>query len=350
MTCPFCGSVGRPVSHALGACVECIRSSPGKVLPPILHLHAQSRREFGLPIAPPQEADGVICPLCQNECRIPPGGLGFCGLRTNREGKLVHLAGIPRRGLLHWYYDPLPTNCVADWVCPGNRQYGRKNLAVFYTACSFNCLFCQNWHFRESSGRLAMSAEELAAQADPRTFCICFFGGDPTPQMPHALATARRLAKKVRICWETNGSMHPQILEEAVELSLSSGGCIKFDLKAFNADLHVALTATANRRTLSNFELAARFIPERREPPLLIASTLLVPGYVDVAEVSHIAHFIARLDPMIPYALLAFCPNFYLPDLPPTSRRHAEECFQAATRAGLTNVRIGNVHLLTNEY
>ena len=57
---------------------------------------------------------------------------GYCGLRTVRSGKLVHLAGTPERGLLYWYRDPLPTNCVADWVCEGGQHRGCHNLAVFY--------------------------------------------------------------------------------------------------------------------------------------------------------------------------------------------------------------------------
>ncbi len=48
----------------------------------------------------------------------------------------------------------------------------------------------------------------------------------------------------------------------------------------------------------------------------------------------------------IPYVLLGFAPNFYMPDLPCTSVRQAEEAEDAARAAGLTQVRIGNRHLL----
>ncbi|MBM3149336.1 MAG: radical SAM protein, partial [Chloroflexi bacterium] len=198
--------------------------------------------------------------------------------------------------------------------------------------CTFNCLFCQNWHYRQMSPRgRGMTAEELADRADARTYCVCYFGGDPTPQMPHALATSHILAERgVRICWETNGTMQPRLLEKAVQLSLQSGGCIKFDLKAYDESLHLALTGVSNKRTLENFARAARHIPERPDPPLVVASTLLVPGYVDAQEVSQIASFIASFDPTIPYALLGFHPHFYMPDLPRTSVRHADEAEAAA--------------------
>jgi pyruvate formate lyase activating enzyme len=144
--------------------------------------------------------------------------------------------------------------------------------------------------------------------------------------------------------------MHPRLLEQAVDLSLNTGGCIKFDLKAWDDDLHQALTGASNRRTLDNFQRVAQSSASRPDPPLLVASTLLVPGYVDADEVAHIACFIASLNRDIPYALLGFHPNFFVPDLPRTSVRHAEEALAAAQAAGLTRVRLGNRHLLSHDY
>ncbi len=133
-------------------------------------------------------------------------------------------------------------------------------------------------------------------------------------------------------------------------LSLESGGCIKFDIKAWDDGIHHALCGVSNKKTLENFRWLSQFISQRPDPPFLVASTLLVPGYVDVAEVSKIAHFIADLDPEIPYRLLAFHPEFMLTDLPRTSRSHALRCREAAEKAGLKRISVGNVHLLTDGY
>lgn len=267
---------------------------------------------------------------------------------------MVHHAGRPDRGLLHWYRDPLPTNCVADWVCSGHRRVGMHNLAVFYASCTLDCLFCQNWHFREAApetgkteGFQTISAASLADQADQGTHCVCFFGGDPASQMPHALAAGKMLARRgVVVCWETAGTMNPRLMRKALELSIESGGCMKFDLKAFDEALHMALTGGSNRRTLENFALAAEVSAAWPSSPPLVASTLLVPGYVDAKEVGQIAAFIAELNPEIPYALLAFYPAFLLHDLPCTSAAHASEALEAAHASGLRNVRLGNIQLL----
>ena len=82
----------------------------------------------------------------------------------------------------------------------------------------------------------------------------------------------------------------------------------------------------------------------------MIASTLLVPGYVDYQEVGAIAKYISSLSPDIPYSLLAFYPRFYLKDLPTTSRAHALRCQEAARQAGLSRIHIGNVHMLSEDY
>jgi pyruvate formate lyase activating enzyme len=330
-------------------CADCLHSRFPEARQIVAATHAGSRSEFKLPIEKPRNKNGVVCKLCSNECSIGEGERGFCGLRLVREGKLIHLAGTPQRGLLHWYRDPLPTNCVADWVCEGGQHPGYHNLAVFYSSCTSNCLFCQNWHFRQSSPNQSktISAEELASVANTRTFCVCYFGGDPASQMPHALSAAKQLARqRVRVCWETNGMMNPKLLDAAARYSLNTGGCIKFDLKAFDEEIHLGLTGVSNQRTLENFARVARRYTERPELPLVIASTLLVPGYVDTDQVAKIADFIASIDVRIPYALLAFAPNFYLYDLPCTSTKQAYEAEAAARAAGLVNVRIGNRHLL----
>ncbi|MEW6410151.1 MAG: radical SAM protein [Nitrospirota bacterium] len=362
-TCMVCGQTSELISEGLNLCIECIREKPDKAIPYAERSHRKSREAFGLPPKHPDDINGIPCNICVNECRISADSLGFCGLRRNKDGRLTGVT--PEEGKLSWYYDSLPTNCVADWVCAGGMgagfpkyaykdgpEYGYKNLAVFFHACSFDCLFCQNWHFRDETLKSARrKAEELANAVDRTTSCICYFGGDPTPQLPFALKASRLAIEKnkdriLRICWETNGTMNKGLLKEMIELSLNSGGCIKFDLKTWNENLNIALTGVTNRRTLENFAFVSESIKERTVPPLLVASTLLVPGYIDEKEIRGIARFIASLDKNIPYALLGFYPHFYMSDLPTTYRRDAQRYLEIAQEEGLIRVRIGNIHLL----
>lgn len=363
--CRTCSRTDRIVSPRLGYCASCIRANFREVWPQIEALHQESRRAFGLPLSPPQDPQGKSCTLCFHACRIPEGGYGFCGARRVEGGHLK--GGNPSGAGLSYYFDPLPTNCVADWFCPGGTgrgypQYacrdgperGYTNLAVFYHACNFNCLFCQNWTFKKATFKGdKVSAQELAGAVKKNTACICYFGGDPTPQLPHALAAARlaltaahQAGRKLRICWETNGAMQERWLKPLIESSLNNGGVIKFDLKAFSEEIHKALCGVSNAQTLKNFALLAARLGERPEIPLLTASTLLVPGYVDLDEIHGLARFIAALNPDIPYSLLGFYPNFFMSDIPVTSRDFALKAKQVAEEAGVRQVHLGNVHLL----
>jgi pyruvate formate lyase activating enzyme len=185
---------------------------------------------------------------------------------------------------------------------------------------------------------------------DTETSCICFFGGDPTPFIDHSISTARHaLANSrriLRICWESNGSMGVNHAKEIGDVALETGGCVKIDLKAWNESLHRVLCGTTNKWTVKNIELLSQMASSRREVPLLIVSTPLIPGYVDEEEISAIASFLADLDRDIPYSLLAFHPEYLMSDLPTTSRAHAQRCLEAARDAGLRRVNIGNEWLL----
>lgn len=362
MACKICKRE-KLISENLGICKSCIADEWDRAKRIAQKVHEESRRKFGL--QPKIPTKGILCGVCANDCKIPENEFGFCGLVKNENGKLVRLAGTPEKGLLEYYFDPHPTNCVAAWRCAacgmGYPKYSRSkgvehdhyNLSVFYGACSFNCLFCQNWTFKELTKKLSplRSAEEVANAINEKVSCVCFFGGDPAPQILHAIEVARIAREKsgnriLRFCLETNGSENPNLLKRFADHAFESGGVIKFDLKFFDEKLNIAVCGVSNKQTYKNLEMLIDFYKERKEVTFLHAATLLVPGYVDAEEVHAIAKFIASLDETIPYSLLAFYPCFVMNDLPATSWKQAKECHEAAKRAGLKNVRIGNIHLL----
>ncbi len=365
MVCMVCGRSLPGLGQSLGVCPECARAGSEESEARLAEAHRNSRKLFNLPFPAPRNPYGLPCNLCLHRCVMGDDEPGYCGLRRGHPHSLRHDGR--SRGLVSSYFDPLPTNCVADWVCAGGTgagypefayddgpEVGHYNLAVFFESCNFNCLYCQNWSFKKSTLYPPgwCSVDELAMKIDDQTSCVCFFGGDPTPQLPYALRVSRRMrevhaGRILRICWETNLSMHTSWLKRMAGMSLVSGGCIKADIKAWNPHIHKALCGCDNREVLKNFEILVRnWTPLRRDPPLVIASTLLVPGYVGEEEVRSIASFIARMDPDIPYVLLAFAPHFHMDDFPTTSRTQAEACVHAARKAGLENVRLANRFLL----
>ena len=361
MECRICGRDG--AAKVLGVCVSCVRERPEEALEHAMRGHERARGVYALPAEPPRSvgaAGARRCRLCANECVLAPGERGYCGVRENADGKLKNI--FPKGyAMLHAYEDPLPTNCCAAWFCPGSQAGAAKrmvNVAVFFYGCNFDCLFCQNESHKELWRAPLVKLEDFVSgiRNNRRAYCVCYFGGSPEPQLPFAIKASEMLVRegvvgdggvrrKPRICWEWNGCGNRSLVRKAAALSLESGGIVKFDLKAFDENLSLALSGVSNRRAFENFEMIARDFFEGSNPPVLTATTLLVPYYVDEEEVGKIAEFIANLNPDIPYSLLIFHPDFLMDDLPITPRSQVERCYKAAKRH-LNNVNIGNKHLL----
>lgn len=364
--CRSCGKESIIISDKIGFCASCLRDYWDEIEKEVLSIHIKTRELFNLPIVPPHEENGIICSFCFHNCRIPEGEYGFCGVWCNDNGKLKGISHTS--AYVSWYIDPLPTNCVASFICPAatgagypafayhpSVEKGYNNLAIFYEACNFNCLYCQNWHFRlKSISNLKSHFSEIFALLDNKVSCICYFGGDPGPQSLHALYLSRRalkLDKKIlRICWETNGAEATPIVREMMKLSLVSGGCLKIDLKAWSEPIHQTLCGVSNKQTLYNFSFLAHLAKSRPYPYPLVASTLLVPGYVDEEEIHQLAKFLSNIDSQIPWSFLVFAPAFYLDDLPCTSESHVKLALEIAKSYGLNNLYVGNKHLISKDY
>jgi len=361
--CRVCGKEDSLISHPLDICLDCIRDNPKASIPLALETHAKVRSKYGLPPTPPKTPKGIKCMLCSNECQLGEFEVGYCGLKKNVDGKLISLS-TPTSAAMYAYKDPQITNCCAAWFCPATGagypkysytpgpEYGYYNYAVFFYGCNFSCLFCQNFSHKnvERAPIYSVSHALYEVLKDPSISCVCFFGGSPEPSLPFALNLSRQLIEKsnriLRICFEWNGCGNPKLVEQAAYYALVSGGNIKFDLKAFSEALSIALSGVSNKRAYENFELIyKKFYKERPEVPVLNATTLLVPGYVDEQEVEAIAQFIAKLDDQIPYSLLVFYPTFYMSSLPITPLKQAIRCYLVAKRH-LRRVNVGNLHLL----
>ncbi len=131
------------ISTELGVCLQCIRERPAEAVVCAMEAHHRSRAAFELPEVPPTDPRGMPCKVCMHECRIPQNEVGYCGLRRNVAGQIREITA--ERGKLSWYHDPLPTNCVGDWICAGctgagypqyanchGSEFGYSNLAVFF--------------------------------------------------------------------------------------------------------------------------------------------------------------------------------------------------------------------------
>lgn len=367
-TVALCGHSSVRIAKALQVCVDCVRSEPEKAKEIALQAHVEARIQYGLPERVPRSPDGKLCGICGNACKIGEGERGFCGLKTVKDGKLVDIyTRGANEGLLQSYLDPHPTNCCSTWFCPAGTGVGYPdycfspergdrgyfNYAVFMFGCNFNCLYCQNPSHKRLEGTPPVTVEEFSetVRQNKKISCICYFGGDPTPQLPFTLKASKLSLekcpeRKLKICYETNGAGNSSLEKRAAELCFVSGGNIKFDLKCFDPNLSHVLSGVDNSQSYENFRMAyEEFYEERKDIPVLTGVTLLVPGYVDAVEVENIAKFIADLNPDIPYSLLVFHPQLFFLDMGITPLEQVKKCYQTAKKY-LNRVKVGNLHLL----
>ncbi len=364
--CKLCGK--HLAANILEVCYNCIKKDFEKALPYINKAHKVARSPFNLPSSIPSE--GLPCNFCGNSCRIST--IGFCGLTERRDNKIKRIVS-KDAGLGVIYEDPHPTNCVASYWCAGGSdagypkysvlpspEIGYLNAAIFIASCSYSCLFCQNYEWldivSEKRIQYLIFRGEIVEKIkkNRRITCVCWFGGDPCTKPEFVYRVSKDLRecaenenRILRICLETNGNFRWEWLKNIAELSLNSGGGIKFDLK-FPRDsmLNLAICGVSNENSYKNFEKLGRLYDKRLEVPFLRASTLLIPHYITVNDIKEIAEFIASIDTTIPYCLLAYYPTYHMRDIGFTSKEFALQCYKAARKVGLENVRIGNVHLL----
>ncbi|MEM1742097.1 MAG: radical SAM protein [Desulfurococcaceae archaeon] len=374
--CKICGRESSIISNTINVCVDCLRNKWILAREIVRETHINSRLSIGLTPETPRNSSGLKCSCCGRECLISKSETGYCSIRINYNDSINYTTFREDTGIGLYYYDPHPTNCVAFPVCPAitgrgypkyaltpNGESGYYNIAVFMAGCNMNCLYCQNWEFREMSIRKKplLTISDLVRSVNYRTTCVCFFGGDPGPWSTFVLEASRKIMKRAeelklsvfRICWETNGLWNPYLFKKAVEYSLETGGIVKIDFKAWSPEVYYALTGIEPQHIdiiKKNIVYVAELFNERPEPPLLVISTLVVPHYIDEYEIDNMTKFIASINPEIPYVFLAFHPDYKLFDLPRTSYRHMNRVLEIARKNGLKNIYVGNKWLLGNYY
>ena len=259
------------------------------------------------------------CEVCFRHCEIKEGGLGFCGARTIKEGKVVaenygKITGIA--------LDPIEKK-------PLKRFHPGKNiLSVGSYGCNLRCPFCQNsdisWGLEvsewKSEARKISPDElvELALSMKPRNnIGIAFTYNEPLIGYEFVRDTAK-LSHEIGLLnvLVTNGTAELSVLRE-LEPYIDA---MNIDLKGFTADYY--------KKTLGgDLEMTKRFIEEAVKFCHVELTTLIVPGENDTEEeMREISSWIRSLKDSngneigksIPLHISRFFPRFYMRDKAPT--------------------------------
>ncbi|MCS7280574.1 MAG: radical SAM protein [Desulfobacterota bacterium] len=268
-------------------------------------------------------------------------------------------------------------------------------LSIYQSGCNLSCLKCHSWEFTKFKKGRWTSPDDVAEWAkryaeivtvrEPRDRATSFHAHD----LCHHCGTCVRSNKRSAICPNrlepnqillsfqgygparnivsfTGGDLacNPEwyllaaerikemdlglwVLFETNGYGLTRGNLDKMrrsgidsfwlDIKAYDPEVHKKLTGVDNRWILRLPEeiLARGFVLE--------VLTLFIPGWVEIDEIKMISKHLSKIDPRIPFTILAFFGEYKLKNNPSPTFEQMILAYKVAKDAGLVNVRLGNL-------
>lgn len=280
-----------------------------------------------------QADGGVRCGLCHHRCLIRTGRRGLCGVRENREGRLVSLV---YGSVTAEAVDPIEKKPLYH-VLPGT-----TSLSIATRGCNFRCLHCQNCTISQVSADEAFDQDRRLeprqiVQAALALGCrsISYTYTEPTIFFEYAYDTARLAAAQgLKNVFVTNGYITPEALRAIAPF-----------LDAANIDLKFFDDAQYRQVCGARLQPVLDMIRLYHELEIWVeVATLIIPTYNDADDtLRRMAAFIAGVDVSIPWHVTAFHPSYKLMQPPPTPLATLQRAREIGLAAGLNHVYTGNV-------
>lgn len=280
----------------------------------------------------------AICGVCFRHCDIEEGGLGFCGGRTAKDGKVIafNYGRVTSLAL-----DPIEKKPLYRF-CPGSMI-----LSVGSFGCNLRCPFCQNheisWSRRArefAHTAETVSPEELAALAlklrRRGNIGLAFTYNEPLIGWEFVRDAARLIKNEgMKNVLVTNGTAELAVLSELAPHI----DAMNIDLKGFT-DRYYGEVLRGDRRMVMDFIEAAV------KSCHVELTTLIVPGENDGEdEMRALSQWVAGLKnpdgDEVPLHISRFFPRFNMRDRQPTDIKTVYRLADIA-RESLKYVYTGN--------
>ncbi len=273
---------------------------------------------------------GVLCEICPKTCVIPEGHKGFCGARTNSEGKIVaaNYGKITSMAL-----DPIEKKPLKRFH-PGSRI-----LSVGSYGCNLRCPFCQNYEIsmgNDSTVYLELTPEELISRAleqIPRgNIGVAYTYNEPLIGYEFVRDCAYLAAKKgLKNVVVTNGYINEKPFSEILPLI----DAFNIDLKSFSPEFY--------RSVGGNLETVKTSIKLAAKQRHVEVTTLVIAGDNDSEEeMRALSSWLASVNPEIPLHISRFFPAFKMSNRLPTPIKTILDLVEIAQES-LRYVYSGNI-------
>jgi pyruvate-formate lyase-activating enzyme len=320
-----------------------------------------------------------------SDCRLKKQGFspGSCGVKVNQKKQPACKATLRYKN-----------NQLSRLITTIHLSRPENYLSIYQSGCNFSCRKCHSWYFTKQTDGYWTTPEEILQHAidyeqtvtlkEPRIkatawhahdTCRCcgkcvMFGkrskscpGILKPEQivmsPQGFGPARNIVAftggdviccpdyycecaqqikahtKLWVLIETNG--YGLTAENLDALQNSGVDAFWLDIKAHNSKKHQWLTGCSNERILK--------LPEEilKRGFALEVLSLYIPDLVEADELEKIARSLKRVDPTIPFTILAFFPEYRMTDFRGPQVKEMVEAYQRVKATGLQNIRLGNL-------
>lgn len=278
--------------------------------------------------------DRIHCLLCPHDCRISAGHTGVCGVRENRDGRLI---ATTYGRVSSVAVDPIEKKPVFHY------RPGTHALSLGSIGCTMRCAHCQNWQIsraKPTDGDLEYLPPDEAVALALRYECegVAFTYNEPVIWAEYVVDVSDACKKAgLYTVMVTNG----YITEAGLDLLGERIDVWRVDVKGFDdrtyrelckvSSVHPVLEMAerAKKRWLMHVEVVTNVIPTVND---------------DEATLRGIASWIARaLGPETPWHITRFFPYVELSHLPATPLVTLRRAREIGAEEGLHFVYLGNV-------
>lgn len=279
----------------------------------------------------------VQCHLSPRECKIPEGGLGFCGVRYNQGGRLVTLnygKSVPITE------ERIESEAVYHYA-PGARILSLGNIG-----CMFKCDFCQNW--QTSQARLVR--EQDIARYTPEQVVdyavrhgigiLSWTYNDPVVWHEFVMDTAR-LGRQAGLknLYKSAFSIGPGAIDELLEVM----DIFSISLKSMDAGYYRKFARGELQPVLDGILQVYRARSDGGGPHLEISNLCLTGRNDNLIEARRVCDWMLdKLDDRIPLHYVRFHPDYLYTHVERTDVNFLEAARRQALDAGVKFVYLGN--------